>query len=633
MLSDRNGANLNPYSFTINQNPLGAPYTEDGSINFSQTNDALLTNPLAELVPGAQVDNTKRYRVFNSVYAEVKIIDGLKYRVNFGPDLTIGKWGRYIGAQTNARKGGDPLASNENRFGFNWTIENILNYNKSYGKHNLNLTAVHSIQRDNYETYGVNVQGVPVRTQEYHNLGNASLILGATSTLTEWTINSYLARLNYDFNDKYLLTLTLRRDGSSRFGENTKYGNFPGIAVGWNMSNEEFLSNVSWLDMLKLRAGWGKVGNQGVAPYQTQGLLGRTVYAWDSSPAFGYRPATIGNSDLRWESSATANFGVDFSLFRGRLQGSLELYQTNTTDLLLSDQLLGSIGFSAATKNVGETRNRGIELGISSINVNTDGGFRWSTDFQFTKNTEAIVSLYNGKVDDLGNRWFIGHPLNSFFDYKKEGIWQESEVEEAAKFYPGDRNNALGAGVGQIKVQDTNRDGIINANDRVLLGSDVPDFSLGITNRFNYKNFDLSFFLFGRFGQMITSGFHQNNNALAGRYQQIKVDYWTPDNPNAEYPRPFSSQEFPQYNTTLIYFDGSFIKLRNVNAGYTFANTVTKKIGLESLRVFTSIQQPKIWAKFISKYNGVDPETSGTAINNGITPSTRVITVGINARF
>ncbi len=634
MYSNRNGENRNPYSFTLQQNPLGSPYKEDGSINFTPTNDALLTNPLAEIVDGAQIDNLKKYRIFNSIYAEVQILSGLKYRVNFGPDITISRWGRFVGPQTNARKGGDAQANNENRFGFNWTIENILTYNKSFNnKHNLGVTLVQSIQRDRFEGYAVNVQGVPVPTQQYYNLGNASLILGTTSLLTQWTINSFLGRVNYDFNDKYLVTLTLRRDGSSRFGENTKWGNFPGIAVGWNISNEPFLKNTSWLDLLKLRAGWGKVGNQGVAPYQTQGLLNRTVYSWDNTAAFGYRPGTIGNPDLRWESSASTNVGIDFSLLAGRVQGSFEVYQTNTTDLLLSDQLPGSTGFSSVTRNVGETRNRGVELGISTTNINSKNGFKWNTDFQFTHNKEAIVSLYNGKVDDVGNKWFIGQPLNSFFDYKKEGIWQISEAEQAKKYYPGDQNNALGAGVGQVKVQDTNNDGVINAQDRVLLGSDVPDFSMGITNRFAYKGFDLSFFLFGRFGQMIVSGFHQDNNALAGRYQQIKVDYWTPDNPDASYPRPFSSQEFPQYNTTLIYFDGSFIKLRNINAGYTFNTGFTKKLGLESLRVFTSIQQPKIWSSFISKHNGVDPETSGTTINNGITPATKVWTVGLNVKF
>jgi len=641
MNSIRNGENLNPYGFTIQQNPLARPYDDNGNIIFSPTNDALLTNPLAEIVPGAQIDNTKKYRIFNSIYAEVKIIEGLKYRVNFGPDFTISRWGRFIGAATNARKLGDPQASTVNNQGFNWTLENIVSYNKTFAqKHNFSATLLHSIQRDNFETYRSDVQAVPAESQQFYNLGNAASVLGVSSGLTQWTINSYMGRINYDFNDKYLLTATIRRDGSSRFGENTKYGNFPGIALGWNISNEPFLKGVTWIDLLKLRAGWGKVGNQGVSPYQTQGLLTRTAYAWGNTAAFGYRPNTIGNPDLKWETSATANIGVDFSFLRGRIQGSLELYETNTTDLLLSDQLPGSIGFGSVTRNVGQTRNKGIELGFTTVNVNTASGFKWTTDFTFTKNKEEIISLYNGKVDDLGNRWFIGQPLNSYYDYKKLGIWQLEEKETAAKFYPGDKANPLGAGVGQVKVQDTNGDGVITAADRVLLGSDIPNFSAGFTSRFNYKNFDLSFFLFGRFGNMIVSGFHQNNNALAGRYQQIKVDYWTPNNPTNEFPRPFSTQEFPQYNTTLIYFDGTFVKLRNINFGYSFPQSIANKLGMESLRFYMSIQQPKIWSEYRSKYNGIDPEATITSsgngttnVSSGVTPATSVTTVGFNIRF
>ncbi|WP_373331441.1 SusC/RagA family TonB-linked outer membrane protein [Salmonirosea aquatica] len=626
MYSIRNGENLNPYQFTLQQNPLAAVYNDDGSLKFSPTNDALLTNPLAEIVPGAQVDETKKYRIFNSIFAEAQIIEGLKYRVNFGPDFTIARYGRFIGAQTNARKGGAPQASNENRFGFNYTLENILSYNKNFGgKHNLGITALHSIQRDNYETFRADVQGVPAESQQFYSLGTASSILSTPSNLIQWTINSFMARINYDYNDKYLLTLTLRRDGSSRFGENTKYGNFPGVAVGWNISNEPFLKNAPWIDLMKIRAGWGQVGNQGVAPYQTQGLLSRTAYAWGSTAAFGYRPSTIGNPDLRWETSSTANVGVDFSFLSGRVQGSLELYQTNTTALLLSDQLPGSIGFSAVTRNVGETRNRGIELGFTTINVNSGSGFKWSTDFTFMKNTEAIISLYNGKIDDVGNGWFIGRPLSTVFDYKKIGIWQSDEAEKA-KSYASE--------VGQIKIQDTNNDGKINADDRVIQGSDVPKFSGGITNRFNFKGFDLSFFFYARVGNLIRSEFHRNLNQLAGRYQQIKVDYWTPNNPTNEFPRPKSNQEFPVYNTTLTYFDGTFVKLRNINFGYNFSPAVASKLGMESLRIYSSIQQPFIWSKYRSKYNGVDPETTDlNAGGSGVTPATSVYTLGLNVRF
>lgn len=625
MYSVRNGANRNPYGLTLPQNPLAKAYDDEGKLIFAQTTDALLTNPMAELVKGAQIDQTKKYRFFNSIYAEVQILPGLKYRANFGPDFSISRAGRFVGAQTNAIKGGNPTASTNNQFGFNYTIENILTYNKTFANvHNLGITALQSIQRDNFEYNNTSVQGVPVENQQFYNEGNASTVLGVGSNLLQWTLNSYMVRINYDYNDKYLVTLTARRDGSSRFGENSKYGNFPGIAVAWNMSNEAFLKNVRWVDQLKVRASYGVTGNQGVSPYQTQGLLKRTSYAWNSTAAYGYRPNTIGNPDLKWESSASKNLGIDYSFFGNRVSGSLEFYQTNTTDLLLSDQLPTSIGFNAVTRNVGETRNRGIELGISTVNINSKGGFKWSTDFVFYKNKEAILSLYNGKVDDTGNKWFIGHPLNSFYDYKKLGIWQLGE-EDAAK--------AQGFTVGQVKLQDTDKDGKITANDRVILGSDIPSFQGGITNRFNYKGFDLSFFIFARVGQKILSKFHQDNLTLQGRYNQIKVDYWTPNNPTNEFPRPNFNQEFPVYNTSFIYFDGSFVKVRNINFGYTFSPKIVQKLGLESLRLYSSIQQPFIFSKYRSKYNGIDPESSDGNVNSDVTPATRVMTFGLNIKF
>ncbi|MHA8066152.1 SusC/RagA family TonB-linked outer membrane protein [Aquirufa sp. ROCK2-A2] len=619
-----NGANLNPYGYLLSQNPLARSHDDSGNLIFQQTDDALLTNPLNEIVPGAKIDETKKYRIFNSIYAEYQIADGLKYRVNFGPDFTISRNGRFNGALTNDIKGGNPTASTDNRFGFNFTLENILTYNKQFKDHNLGVTLLQSMQRDNFEQYTQSVLGVPVETQAFYNVGNASSIQGVGSNLIQWTIASYMARVNYDYKGKYLITATMRRDGSSRFGENSKWGNFPGVALGWNLHQENFMKDLTWLDELKLRASFAQVGNQGLSPYQTQGLESRTSYAWNTNAAYGYRPNTLGNADLKWETSTSQNLGADFSIFRGRIAGSIEYYQTNTTDLLLSDQLPTSTGFAAVTRNVGETQNKGVEISLSTVNVDSESGFKWSTDFTFYKNTEAILSLYNGAKDDVGNKWFIGQPLSAYFDYKYAGIWQASEAAQA---------KALGFSVGQIKVADTNVDGKISADDRVLLGSDVPSWTGGITNRFSYKGFDLSFFIFTRQGQQIVSRFHQNSNYLQGRYNQIKVDYYTPNNPNAYYPRPNFNQEFPAYNTAIMYFDGSFIKVRNINIGYTFPGKTAAKLGLSSLRVYASIQQPFIFSDYRSKQNGVDPETSNGNVDNNVTPATSVSTFGLNIKF
>jgi TonB-linked SusC/RagA family outer membrane protein len=649
MLSTRNGANWNPYGFALNQNPLGSLYNPvtiknpttnifevqkdangipiDDVTNpiFSQTNDALLTNPLYEIIPGAQIDEQKRYRILNALYLEAKIMDGLTYRVNFGPDFTVQRGGRFIGSLTNRNKGGNNLGQVDNRFSFDYTLENILNYNKAVGKHNVGVTALHSIQKDNFEQYVAQAQGIPVEKQSFYNLGNASLVLAPVSNLIQWTINSFMGRINYDYDNKYLLTATIRRDGSSRFGENVKYGNFPGIALGWNISNEDFMKGTNkWLDNLKLRLSWGSVGNQAVSPYQTQGLLSRTVYAFGTTGAFGYRPNTIGNNDLQWESSTTKNLGLDFTLLNGRVYGSFELYRVNTTSLLLADQLPTSIGFPSVTKNVGETQNQGVELTLSTVNVDR-GGFKWTTDFAFTKNNEQIISLYNGAVDDIGNKWFIGKPLTAMFDYTKVGIWQTNEADAA---------KALGSRVGQIHLTDLNGDGKINADDRSYIGSEIPKWTGSFTSRFSFKGFDASIIVYARMGQMLFSGFHYNVNQLAGRYQQIKVDYWTPNNPTNEFPQPNKDQEFPVGREAISYFDGSFVKIRNINFGYTLPSALTKKLGIESLRLFSSIQQPKIWATYISKYNGVDPEVSeGASTGNGITPATTVTTIGLNVKF
>jgi TonB-linked SusC/RagA family outer membrane protein len=624
MFSNRNGANWNPYNFALQQNPLGTPYNADGSLLFSQTNDALLTNPLFEIIPGAQVDEQRRYRIFNALYVEAKLMDGLTYKINFGPDFSVQRAGRFIGSQTNFAKGGSNFASVDNRFSFNYTLENIINYNKVIGKHTLGVTALHSFQEDRFEQFTNTAQGVPVEKQSFYKLGDASLSLPSTSILIPRVINSFMGRVNYDYDNKYLLTATIRRDGASPFGENVKYGNFPGIALGWNINNEDFMKEVKWIDQLKLRASWGSVGNQAVAPFQTQGLLGRAIYAYGTAAAFGYRPTSIGNPDLQWEESTTKNVGLDFTFFKGRVSGSLELYRVNTTALLLADQLPTSTGFSAVTRNVGETQNQGFEATISTINVDR-GGFKWSTDFAFTKNNEQILSLYNGAVDDVGNKWFIGKPLTAFYDYTKDGIWQLGEEEKAKSF---------GRRVGEIHVSDLNGDGKISDADRKYIGSEIPDWTGSLTSRFSFKGFDASIILYARIGQTILSGFHRDNNQLAGRYQQIKVDYWTPLNPTNEFPRPNKDQETPFFNQTLIYFDGSFVKIRNINFGYTLPNEWIKKLGIESLRIFSSIQQPKIWSSYISKYNGVDPEVSENgSTNGGVTPATKVVTFGLNLKF
>lgn len=629
--SERNGENFNPLGGALQENPLGKTFNDDGSINFQPTQDGLRTNPLSEIVPGAHGDLTKRYRIFNSIYGVYEIIPGLSYRINFGPDIAVRRSGRFIGRWTNNRRGGDPTGSVSEEFQFNYTLENIINYTRTWNDtHTFNFTGLQSLQSDNREFSTINVLGIPVESQLWHRLNDASQITSASTNLIQWTLFSYMGRLNYDFRGKYMATLTLRADGSSRFGENNRFGYFPSVALGWNISDEQFVQNSNFIDQLKLRASYGAIGNQGIAPYQTQPLLARTSYAFGDNPAFGYMPGTIGNPNLRWETSTTANAGLDFAFLQGRIAGALEYYVTTTSDLLAPQPLPNSTGFGGFITNVGKTQNRGIELSLSTINIDK-GGFRWSTDFIFTRNREEILELSNG--DDIGAGRFIGEPITVFFDWNKIGIWQ-SDQEDLA--------NSFSDQVGEIRIEDTNGDGRITADDRQVLGSPVPDFAGGITNRFSYKGIDFSFFLFGRVGSMIRSAFHTGGfNALAGRYNNLAVNYWTPDNPTNEYPRPNQNQEFPKYSSSLQYFDGTFLKVRNINVGYNLPSTVASRLGMESLRIYSSIQQPFIFSEYRTVHKGIDPETfidaeqgvEGGVINSNIAPAVTQYTFGINARF
>ncbi len=620
----RKGFNLNPFDDVLAENPLGVPYDSLGKLIFLPTTDGQRTNPLSELVPGNNVDENKRFRLFTSLYGEVEIARGLKFRLNFGPDLVQNRSGRFIGRYTNDRKGGDPTATNSENFVNSYTLENILTYSKVFKKvHSLNVTGLYSVQTREQDSTGNSVQGVPIESMQYANVGAAPIISGIGSSYEKWSILSYMARVNYVYNGKYLLTLTGRTDGSSRFAPGQKWGYFPSVAVGWNISNENFLEKSKIINSLKLRASYGQTANTGINPYQTLGGLNRTAYAFDNTAAYGYRPSTIPNPGLKWESTASLNIGADFSILNNRVTGAVEWYQQNTHDLLLQRQLPITSGFANILENIGSTQNKGVEVSLSSINVQPEGkdGFTWSTDLNFSHNTEEIVELYGGKKDDIGSRWFIGHPLRVIYDYEKIGIWQLSDKALAAS-YGGQKP-------GQIRVKDQDNNGKIDANDRVILGSDVPKLTGGLTNRFGFKGFDLSIFVFARLGSKITSGFHDGGwTQFQGRYNNLKVDYWTEQNPTNKYPRPDENSENPIYKSTIRYFDGSFVKIRNINFGYSIPESSLRKIRFQSLRIYLSAQQPLIFAPYRQKEKGIDPENTSAS-----TPASAIYSFGFNAKF
>ncbi len=624
-------------------NPLGIPYDAEGNLRFLPTNDGIRINPLSELVPNAFVDERRAIRLFAPVYLEAAITDGLKYKVNFGPDIRLERRGFFAASETNVNRGGPPRAGVYQQQRLGYTLENLLTWEKNISdQHEFKVNLLQSIQQLSFEGYSTEVSNLPYESQLFYNLGTAEVKGDLFSRLSDWQLASFMGRINYKLANKYNFQASLRADGSSRLAAGNKWSYFPSLSAGWRISDEAFFQDQDFVQELKLRAGYGLVGNTSIDPYQTFGRLRRTTYAWDENPAFGYALSEIPNPLLGWETTSEVNIGLDYGLFNGRVFGSLDFFRANTTDLLLNRNLPFTSGYNNILQNTGATRTQGVEFYVAANIINTPGGFKWNASLNAARLSEEITDLAltneaGNPIDDVGKGWFIGEPIKVFYDYEKEGIYQLDEVDLAR-----DRENKV---PGEIKIKDQltdldgdgnfERDGLITPEDRAIIGTDVPDILGGITNSFEFKGLSFRFFFYYRLGHTIRSRFHDSNNTLFARYNNLNVDYWTPTNPTNAYPRPNQNQEFPRNGSSLSYFDGSYVKLRNVNIGYRFPESLTKRIGMSNLRVYASGQNLWFW----SKYATFDPETSDPDNNNspqigsGTIPSTRLFILGISAQF
>ena len=616
--SENDGASYNPYGGSLINSPLGVPYDSNGKFVIYPIDDSTMPNPLVGKEKDKFINLEKRMRILGSLFAEAEILPGLKYRLNFGPDLRNARGGNFN--STTLPVGILPTASTSENFWFSYALDNQLTYDKSFNKHKLNVTALYGIQERRNESSNISVKDLPVETVTYNNLGSAGIITGWGSDYSRWNILSYMGRINYGFDNRFSVTLTGRADGSSRFAPGNKWSFFPSAGVAYNISQESFLKNVSYLSNLKLRLTYGASGQEAVKPYETLAQLTRTPYDFNGTPAFGYAPGNVPNKDLKWETSTTGNIGIDFGFLNQRISGSVDVYQTTTTDLLLDFNLPYTTGFEKVTSNVGSTRNRGIDFSLSTQNIASKNGFQWSTDITAAYNKGEVLELSLGKVDEIGNSRFIGKPLNTYYDYEKIGIWQIGEEAQAAQY---------GTKVGQIKVKDQNGDGKITGDDRTVLGSPDPTFTFGFNNNFSYKGFDLAVFVVGVQNKMISSSlFTGNTIALGGRYNQLDVDYWTPTNPTNAYPQPQRDRNINSllYASTLKYFDGSFIRIRNINLGYTLPGNVISKIGAKSLKVYFNVTNPFVFSPYVRDYKGMDPEI----LDN---PATVNYQLGLNVKF
>lgn len=573
-------------------------------------------------------DNREYFRAMGSFYGQIdfgKILEplqGLMYKMQFGPDFRYSRSGMFLDASSATRKGSNNFARRNDNRHFTWTLDNMLLYNRIFGDHTIGVTLLHSATKYNAESSGMSAERIYMPSFLWNNFGDIDVTntdnkAGMNSGFSQNTLLSYMARFNYAFKDRYLLTVSGRYDGASVLAEGNKWSFFPSMAIGWRMEQESFLKDVDWLDQLKLRFGVGTTGNSSVSAYGTLGTIqsfympfstGNERILITNEPYYTNSQTMLANKKLGWEKTTQYNLGIDFSFLRGRINGSLDLYTSKTKDLLLQQSLPSLTGYPAMMANIGSTKNKGFDLTLNVIPVRV-ADFEWSSTINAAYQKDEIVELANGKEDDIANSWFIGESIAVFYGYQNNGLWQESDAAEMAKF----NENGHKFSVGSIKPVDQDGNYKIDENDRVILGNRNPRWTLGWSNTFSWKGIELTLDLFGRFKYMISTG----GEGQYGMYAQRQIDYWTPDNPNADWQKPvYSTAGGDSYSSLLGFKDASFIKIRNLSLGYRLNKVTCNKIGIQGAKFYV---QGRNLGMLYSSVNFMDLDTGATYFNRGFT--------------
>ncbi|MDW7695769.1 TonB-dependent receptor [Flammeovirgaceae bacterium SG7u.111] len=613
---DRSGNNAS-FSRAFTMNPLGIPYNEDGSIRLETWEDGVYAeNPLTPLL-NSNNNITRRFTTNNSLLFEIPGVEGLSYKLNTGYDYRSSLNQTYRGRNTltGARVNGS--LSVDNGHDEDWLVENIINYKRDFGVHSLFFTGLYSAQSEWAEDHDIDAQGFPNDVMTYYQASKASLVEPSSSYSLRTHISQML-RVNYGFDSRYLLTLTARRDGFSAFGEDSKFGIFPSVALGWNIANEQFLANSEQLGALKLRVSYGKNGNEAVSAYSTLPRLSSIDYVdGDDNTLFGFYPSRLGDPSLGWETTTSFNAGLDFGYFGNRLTGSIDAYWSNTTDLLLERAISSVNGTTYITQNIGETKNNGIELQLSSINIDNND-FKWTTNLNVSHYNSKIVHVGltddNGNyIDDVGNKWFIGEPVVVNYGYVFDGIYQEDEE--------GTPRGDVSAG--DIRYFDTTGDSLISADDRQVIGRRIPDVVLGLTNTFSYKNWRFSFFLYGVTG-ITKANDLLGTNDLDMRQNRYNVEFWTEENGSNEYPRNDKSSIVNEFSMPF-YRNADFLRLQDISLGYSLPQSVLDKMRLQNFEVYGNITNLATW----TSWEGLDPQFE----NQDAVPQQATYLLGVKLGF
>ena len=625
-------------SAALNYPSVFPKYNSDGSYfrDPANLNPFPTDNPLA--LANEITNKTRGLRILSNLFTDIKIANGLTFRTTWGVDLNSSKNNSYISRKLLLSSGIGNAAVGSEQF-FSWQTENTLNYTKTFSKkHKLDALLGYTYQDSRYESVTARASGFTSDFATYNNLGSASTLLAPSSFASHSVLISYIGRVNYSYDNRYLLTLTARRDGSSRFGPNQKFGFFPSGAFAWKVNSEKFMENQKIFSDLKLRVSYGLTGNQSIGDYRFLSTINNSVYSFNGTSFTSGQPNGVSNLNLQWEKNKQFDVGVDFGLLDNRIQFTADYYRKETYDLLFDVDLPLSSGYFTALTNIGSIENKGWEFSVNSQNINGKN-VQWKTGFNISFNKNKVLRLDGrpqfesgvGNGDLQINRPVllkVGEALGNFYGRVMDGIFQ-SASEIAGSAQPG-------AKPGDIKYRDINGDKVINDLDRTVIGNGYPRFFGGLDNTVTFKGFDLNVFIQGSYGNDILNLSKLELYGLNGSNgTKDIVNRWTASNPSNTIPRANTAGGQKILSSFLVE-DGSYLRLKNISLGYQLPASFMKKLSLQSARFYVSGQN----LVTITNYKGFDPEVSyqgnssiSQSIDLGAYPNSKTILFGLNIKL
>jgi TonB-linked SusC/RagA family outer membrane protein len=607
----------------VRSSPLGLVYNDNGTLRVHPTGFQENWNPLNDLQEVSLLKNSRNDMV--NIFLEATPLKGMTYKLNVSRRSWNYRQDNYSTVHSNAGysngMGSGSLQFQDNN---SWTLDNILSYAKNFDNHHLSTTLIQSINEVNSHYFQLGFPQVPNDLLGVYGLESA-LAWAPSISGSQRRLLSYAGRVQYDYASKYYITVSGRRDGSSVFGKDTKWGFFPAVAIGWNIYKESFLSNFKPLTNLKLKASYGSVGNEAIQPYGSLASADQWDYMVNGVKLSGFSPGSLlPNPSLKWETSTTLNTAIDFGFFDNRISGTVEYYNTSTTDLLVNRNVNAATGYSTIRDNIGEIRNTGVELQMDGQIIRKKD-FTLGAGIIFSTNKNQIVKLFgdlngDGAEDDYpANSWFIGKPINVFYDFIYDGIWQVSDVEAIKT------SAQPTAKPGEVRVKDVNGDKKLDNADREIV-SQMPKWLGSFNLNAKYKGFDFSADISTVQGVLRYNKYladYAFGGDLRGLFNGIKVDYWTPENPGGYFPRPTNAST-PGYLGLCARQDASFVKLSTISLGYTLPAKLISNLRLNSVRIYCTGQN----LYTLTKYDSYNPEQDSDAY-----PETRTISFGVQAGF